>query len=94
MKRRSTNARAPKNQNASKAQLSLIVIGLCLFGVNVLYTLYCVLSIYAMLVGLDVHTFAQLYQWATDLQSCTNPWVMFAFAPVVRRHAAALLRCE
>lgn len=73
MKRRSTDARASQKRNTSRVQLSLIVIGLCLFGVNVLYTLYCALTIYAMLVGLNVRTFARLYHWETDLQSCINP---------------------
>ena len=45
-------------KDKSKAEFSLIVIGLCLFIANTLFTLYFALTIYAMSTGIDIRTFA------------------------------------
>ena len=45
-------------KDKTKAEFSLIVIGLCLFIANTLFTLYFALTIYAMSTGLDINSFA------------------------------------
>ena len=45
-------------KDKSKAEFSLIVIGLCLFVANTLFTLYFALTIYAMSTGMSIKTFS------------------------------------
>ena len=44
-------------KDKSKAEFSLIVIGLCLFIANTFFTLYFALTIYATLTNMDIKTF-------------------------------------
>ena len=51
-----------KRQNGQKdkfkAEFSLVIIDLYLCIVNTLFTLYCVLTVYAISTGMDIMTFA------------------------------------
>lgn len=70
-------------------QIDLIPLNLCCTT-----WIVQVFTAYAVIMNYEVTTYANLYMYATDLQSLCNPWLLAVFSRVVRRHLLHAAQCR